>query len=533
MTGMALVTPLEEDAGNFQRARMLRVAFCAFVACLALYQFSENTADPDLWGHIVFGQKMLQAHAIPKTEIYSWTAAGQPWINHEWMAELALGGAHALLGGSGVLLLKVFVGLLTFALGLRVAGENLTWPTRYIAWAFAALAVVEISFGFAARPQIFTALALALELFLLRRIHEGHRRWAFALPLLFLVWINTHGGALAGMGLLILATAATTLQVLARKITAASVWPLWLATAASLAALLCNPWGTELLRWLIGSVLWPRPEIEEWNATPLGWDHSALFILIAISAGAWLFTRRSRVWWEIAACAAFALLGLRNVRNAPLCALVLLALVPPHLADALGRLRPQIARWNFSSPAFQKIATAFCGLAVCAIAVAVFTLHKQHPLTMEVPRSEYPVSAVQFMQTNHLQGKLLSFFDWGEMAIFELPECPPSIDGRLDTCYSRDLIAAHWNLYRGEPTDPKILNLDAADLALLPAYAADGIATLKKHPGWTAVYADELAILLVRDASRFPTLQQLPLPVQGHALPQFRAPFPDANPRWP
>jgi hypothetical protein len=527
---MAAPTPPEGDAGEFRRARKLRAAFCALVACLAIYQFSENTADPDLWGHIVFGQRILQTHAIPKTEIYSWTARGQPWINHEWMAELALGGAHALLGGSGVLLLKLAVGLLTFALCLRLGGANLAWPARYVAWAFAALAVVEISFGFAARPQIFTALALAVELLLLRRIHEGRRLWALALPLLFLVWINTHGGALAGFGLLVLATAATTTQVLCRKLPPGPLWALWPATGGALAALFCNPWHGELLRWLVGSVLWMRPQIQEWNATPLGWDHSTLFILIALSAAAWIFTRRPRAWWELAACAAFALLGLRSVRNAPLCALVLLALVPPHLADLLARLRPRFSFQNFSAPAMQNVAATLCLLSACGIGVSIFTLHKQHPLTMEVPRSEYPVGAVQFMQTKHLQGRLLVFFDWGEMAIFELPGCPPSIDGRLDTCYSRELIAAHWKLYNGEPFDPKVLNPEEAGLALLPVNAA-GVAELKKRPGWTTVYFDELAVLLVRDVSRFPALQHFALPIPGQARPELRDPFPDNYPR--
>ena len=66
--------------------------------------------------------------------------------------------------------------------------------------------------------MIFTALALILEFWLLRQIHAGHRRWAFALPLLFGLWINTHGGVLAGMMVLFIAAAGTTVQMAAGKI---------------------------------------------------------------------------------------------------------------------------------------------------------------------------------------------------------------------------------------------------------------------------------------------------------------------------
>src|ERR1044071_5736331 len=73
---------------------LVRIALLAFVWLLALYQFSETTVDPDLWGHVVFGQHMLKAHAVERTEMYSWTVHGQPFINHEYGADLILGTTH-------------------------------------------------------------------------------------------------------------------------------------------------------------------------------------------------------------------------------------------------------------------------------------------------------------------------------------------------------------------------------------------------------------------------------------------------------
>ncbi|HWF18282.1 MAG TPA: hypothetical protein VG754_03400, partial [Verrucomicrobiae bacterium] len=535
--------PLEADEAK-RRARFLKAAFCVWVILLAIYQFSENTADPDLWGHVTFGQEILHSHAIPKTEIYSWTSAGQPWINHELLAEIFLGGAHAMLGGSGLLLLKMAVGLLTFALCLRMALADMKEGEQWIAWGFAALAVVEISFGFSARPQIFTALCLTLELMLLRRIHAGAPLWALALPPLFIFWINTHGGALAGVGLLAVTAAATTGQFLFSKKfkrdaneqtpTLKIVFALWLALVGVIGALFCNPWGGGLVRFLIESVSWLRPEIQEWNPTPVNWDHAAMFMLMALGVFAWAFTRRRRAWWEAAVCAAFAVLALRSVRNVPLFALVALALVPRQLADALARFRRFFARiemlWQRAD--IQNFAAIMLVLTGVGIGAATFTLHKEHPFTMEAPRAEYPVSAISFIQEHGLRGKLFVFFDWGEMTIFHLPDCPPSIDPRLDTCYSRALIAAHWKFYNGEPCDEKVLDPFAADLALLPVKLA-GALTLAHHPGWKAVYYDETAVLLVRDVTRFPGLQGLALPVEGAKTASLgRAAFADRSPRW-
>jgi hypothetical protein len=521
-------------AGN--SFRFLKICLCAAVCVLAVFQFSENTADPDLWGHVTFGEQMLRTHAITHVEIYSWTARGQPWVNHEWLAEIALGAAHKLFGGAGILLLKMLVGLLTFALALRLALEKLSGTAERLgAWVFAALAVVEISYGFAARPQIFTALFLAVELLALARINAGAVAWAAGLPLLFLVWINTHGGVLAGFGLLGMTAGATTAQsIFSRKKFPFKIpLALWLAVAFSAAALFVNPWGTELPRWLVGSVLWLRPEIAEWNPTPFGWDHAAFFLLVAVAAFALAFSRRPHALWEMAACAAFAFLGWRSVRNAPLCAVVLLALTPAHLASALARFRrnfenlENVARQNN----FQKVAAIILLAATLAATAGIFCLHKKNPFTMEAPNSQYPNAAIAFIHQNQLRGNFLTFFDWGEQVIFELPGCPPSIDGRLDTCYSRELIAAHWKFFNGEPCDPKALDVDAADFALLPANL-EGTRALAARAGWQPIYYDDTAVVLAREPMRFPELQKLKLPVAGIADVQGRTAFPGRNLRW-
>jgi hypothetical protein len=214
-------------------------------------------------------------------------------------------------------------------------------------------------------------------------------------------------------------------------------------------------------------------------------------------------------------------------------AIVALALVPPHLADALARFRNyfaglvELARHRL----FQIFAGGFLGIISVAVVFATFTLHKEHPLTMEVPRSRYPTAAIEFIRNHQLEGKILNFFDWGDMIIFQLPNCAPSIDGRLDAVYPRSLIAAHWKLYNGEDVDESVLPIDQADLALLPSKLA-GTLALRNRPGWRVLYFDETAALLARDFQRFSGLKGVQLPVQGSAEAALgRAPFPTVCPR--
>jgi hypothetical protein len=30
----------------------------------------------------------MQHHALPRSDMYSFTVAGHPWLNHEWLGEL-------------------------------------------------------------------------------------------------------------------------------------------------------------------------------------------------------------------------------------------------------------------------------------------------------------------------------------------------------------------------------------------------------------------------------------------------------------
>jgi hypothetical protein len=94
------------------------------------------------------------------------------------------------------------------------------------------------------------------------------------------------------------------------------------------------------------------------------------------------------------------------------------------------------------------------------------------------------------------------------------------------------LIAAHWKFYNAESFDEKVLNVDRADLALLPAKLA-GAAALAKRPGWQAVYFDDVAVVLARDPSRFSRLAGFKLPVEGSKeAARGREAFANHNPRW-
>src|SRR4029078_2291476 len=149
-------------------ARMLFVAF----ALRATMMPAQN----DTFWHLRAGADIWATHAIPRIDHYSHTAAGAPWPDHEWLAQVlmylvyrvggmpGLGlGAAAIILATATLTYRLMVGppvvkFLLLAVGLSVS--SVTWVLR---------------------PQIVTLLAIALLLTLLAR---DRHRW---IPLLFLV----------------------------------------------------------------------------------------------------------------------------------------------------------------------------------------------------------------------------------------------------------------------------------------------------------------------------------------------------------
>jgi hypothetical protein len=42
--------------------------------------------DPDIWWHLRNAEFLIQHHQLPRFDMYSFTVAGAPWINHEWLS---------------------------------------------------------------------------------------------------------------------------------------------------------------------------------------------------------------------------------------------------------------------------------------------------------------------------------------------------------------------------------------------------------------------------------------------------------------
>jgi hypothetical protein len=96
-----------------------QLAVIAVVMSLALYRFSLTVADPDLWGHIKFGETVWKAGKVAVPDPFSYLTAGRLWLNHEWLSEVVFYLVFAAAGPAGLIVMKAGLGLVVMGILYR------------------------------------------------------------------------------------------------------------------------------------------------------------------------------------------------------------------------------------------------------------------------------------------------------------------------------------------------------------------------------------------------------------------------------
>src|SRR5262245_4267834 len=66
-------------------------------------------ADADVGWHIRTGEYILDHHAVPQTDIYSFSKPNAPWYAWEWLTDVMDGSLHRLAGLKGIVLMAAIL----------------------------------------------------------------------------------------------------------------------------------------------------------------------------------------------------------------------------------------------------------------------------------------------------------------------------------------------------------------------------------------------------------------------------------------
>ena len=528
---------LESEAGSATRAFQLpttgRFLLLATVAWCAI-PLSPQQVDSDFWGHVQYGRDTWH-YGLANTSTYSFTSLGYPWINHENLAELIFAAATEFAGVWSVLALKCVLGVSVLALAVWRANRRNVGPLTTAA--VCVLVSINLSFYWGVRPHVFSFaffgwmiafLDFCFERWSQRRPvtaapkadNPTQRLWMlWFVPILLMVWANTHGGFLAGTAVFATMMGSRAIEVLVLRVTAVerrwrTALTLVLIAAAGCAATLINPYGLGLHRWLFQSLGSPRPEILEWH--PTRWFASSslkLWAMVLTAGFAFLATKKRRDLTHLLIIALVTLQACKHQRHWPFVAILLLFWLPVHLHSATTRFLDMRSFAVAKMAPLMRLASCFLLAISCLFAYRV----GNRLATIPVPGDDYPISAVQYMSDQSLNGRLVVSGHWAQYLIGTLGARTPqdqgvqvAFDGRFRTCYPQQAVDLHFDFFLGDggpdkryrsPTSPpidgkRILEFHAPQLVLLNRRQTQAAKIMTEVTNdWVLLYQDSLAQL--------------------------------------
>src|SRR5204862_2173112 len=133
--------------------------FCV-VALPVVAALGAQLSSIDLAYNIRAGQLMLETHHLLRTDPFTFTAAGQPWLDQQWLGQILLNLFHTAGGWTTLALLRAAMVGGTFWLVYRSCREAGASVRGASALGLASFAVAAEGLGL--RPQLIGMLLFAL-----------------------------------------------------------------------------------------------------------------------------------------------------------------------------------------------------------------------------------------------------------------------------------------------------------------------------------------------------------------------------------
>jgi len=411
----------------FRKVLSFPVFVAAIFAALIYLFIPQSMADPDIWWHLRNAQVQIQTHSFIRSDMYSFTALGAPWMNHEWLAELPFYLGWRFLGAKGLFLVTV-TAIETILLGVLYLAYRKS-NNIMAALLVSAIAGILSTVSYGPRTLLFGWICLIVELLILDRTAENERS-LWALPVLFLIWVNTHGSWLIGLAILLVFIVCGSFRISIGAIeglawSRAQLRKLVVVSCLSVSALFINPYGWRLVFYPFNLAFRQKlniANVEEWKTLDF---HSLrgkiLLVCLALLFLFQLLRPRPRKWapYELA----FLFIGVYASFTYSRFLFLAAILVLPLLARNIPGLSPY--RPDRNKPWLNAlILLALVPFLVRHIPDEAHILGSQN--------REFPDHALSYLRDFHPEGNVLNDYLWGGYLIWHARQIPVFVDSRVD-----------------------------------------------------------------------------------------------------
>lgn len=446
--------------------------------------------DPDMWWHVKTGQIILAARHWPTVDAYSFTVHGQPWIAYEWLGDAVMGAVARIGGLRGLDALLIVVGA-SVMVALYVFGTIRSGNSK--AGFVAAAALISLATpSFTMRPQMLGYLFLVLTLIALELFRQG-KQWAiWFLPAMFLVWVNTHGSFVIGVGVVLVYLVCGLKEfrvggIEAKKWTPKERIRLELVLLLSLAVLPITPYGTKLAVYPFDMAV-AQPinvaNVMEWHSMPFDLAVGKMFLVLVF--GFFAAQMALSLKWRLEELTLF----LGGVAMACVHLRFVLLFVPffaPLLATTAARWLPRYdARKN------KYVLNAVLMVGVIAAMVHYFP---SRAFLDEKVAEKFPSKAVDYLREHQVPGPMFNNYGFGGYLVWSGQKV--FIDGRGDLYERGGVFSDYLQIVQVKPAALAVLRNYGIQSCLIER-GATLASLLGVSPEWREVYADSTSEIFVR-----------------------------------
>lgn len=439
-----------------------------FVILLLGFHSIQTIGDNDLGFHLRLGQETLQSGFPATTDNHSFTMPGAHYPNHEWLIQVLFYCLELIAGIKGLAILQ---GLL-FGTFLLISYTNLKGPAVLritLLWIVVILAANHIQI----RPHMFAWILCGLLVMILER------RKYFLLPILFVIWGNSHGSVLLAVGVAVLHLLGDYYNN--RKISSL----IWAGICFIMP--LFNPSGVGIYT-LFFEIREHTDFIGEWRAYPT--DSLQFAILVLLAAVSLIGGIRQRPFDIFVACKLLVLMTLafQSSRNGIVAAIF---------------ITPQLSKWYGKSTSnilgqYESVV----GLCITGFILATLTkriITNPYP-RLELDHTRLPVMAVDFLKRHKIPGPVFNDYNFGGFFLWKAwPEYPVFIDGRTEV-YKGEVLNKYLSVSRANGGWENILNeYGVKTIVIRPERSLTQ--ALLRSKDWGLVYFDYNSLIFVRKDS--------------------------------
>lgn len=473
--------------------------FLALIAWLFLcgpYGWKGLLTDADAGWHIRTGEWILDHHAIPRTDLYSFSKPGAPWYAWEWLADV-IDGALFRAGGLKAVVLTAGIMIVLFA---TILLRRMVWRGAhlFVALVVALLGVGSSSIHYLARPHVFTMLLLSIAMWMIEADLRKPTQRIWLLVPMTILWTNLHGGFFALFAVLgIAAVGSLSIRY-------------GLLTAACAAASIVNPYGIHLHQHAIEYLRsdWIKSVVQEFQSPSFRNENMMQFeaLLIAGLIAVGFLIRRRRIV-EALWILFFAQQALSSQRHVPIFVIVAAPIIAEEVSNwwrdwtsRAGKNSP-IGIINQMSadflPGFRRT-TFWPALAVLALAL----IGKPIAWPTDFPEEMFPTGLIHTHEAEIFAARTLTTDQWADYLIYLNPGYKVFVDGRSDF-YGPEIGNEFLHVTSGQPEWQDVMRKYGFSLVLLPRETAL-VQLLKTQPDWRVADEDGKHILLARKGPPVP-----------------------------